>query len=100
MNLKEIITLLMVGLLLGAFLISILLEKKKILTKVENWSIIFGSGSLAIAISLMALDIQKIPVKLAFLLFLIGVPAFSAGIVMKAYSVFGKTKEEHKNGNA
>ncbi|MCG8056202.1 MAG: hypothetical protein JAY94_11000 [Candidatus Thiodiazotropha endolucinida] len=100
MNLKEITILLVVGLLLGFILIAILSDKRGTLTKVENWSIAFGSGSLAIAILLAALDIQKLPVKLAISFIFFGVPAFSAGIVMKACSVFCKTKKEHKNGNA
>lgn len=69
MNFKEIIALLLVGLLLGAVLTAVLLDKKDTLTKVENWLIIFGNASLAIAISLAVLDIQKIPVKLAILFF-------------------------------
>jgi hypothetical protein len=100
MDIKEIFTLLLVGLLVGIILIAVLSKKEVVFDKAINGLLFFGGISLAFTIIALVFKLQLIPVKAVISIIFFGIPAFSAGTVMKAYSIIRKTNGRQNNGPA
>lgn len=92
MEIQEIFYLLVVGVFAGMIMVFALSEKEDAFDKSINGLLFFGGLSLVFALSGLALEIRLIPVKAVISFIVIGIPAFSAGTLMKAYSLFQKTR--------
>jgi hypothetical protein len=100
MDIKEILTLLLVGLLIGIILIAFVSKKEVVFDKAINGLLFFGGTSLALTIIVLVLKFQLIPVKAVISIIFFGIPTFSAGTVMKAYSIIRNTNGRQNDGPA
>ena len=100
MDLSEIAIMLAIGVPMGIFLTVLLSGNESAIRNTKKWCLVFGSASLALAVLALAIGFQPIPIKGVISILFIGVPAFSAGVVMLSFSIFGAPNGDQSNGSA
>ena len=100
MDLSEITIMLLIGVPIGGFLMALLSGNESAIRNTKKWCLVFGSASLALAATALIIGFQPIPIKGVISVLFIGVPAFSAGLVMASVTMFRAPSGGHSNGSA